>query len=79
MDEPMNYALISPEGVVENIIWLRAANKEEFPNAVLCEEAIVSIGDLYVDGAFVFLNSGGGGGVESPVAPEIQAEGEQPA
>lgn len=75
--DPKTYALIE-NGVVINLIWLDPTNALDFPNAVLCEEAIVSIGDLYVDGAFVFLNAGGGG-VESPVAPEIQAEGEQPA
>ena len=53
MDDPMNYALISEEGVVENIIWLCAANKEDFPNAVCVEDRPVAIGDCYHDGVFM--------------------------
>ena len=52
MDEPMNYALILPEGVVENIIWLSPANKDDFPNAVCVEDRPVAIGDNYASGVF---------------------------
>lgn len=74
---PKTYALVE-NGVVINLIWLDPMNASDFPNAVSCDGIFPSIGDLYVDGAFVFLNAGGGG-VESPVTPEIQSEGEQPA
>ena len=52
MNEPMNYALISPEGVVENIIWLSAANQSDFPNAVCVFDRPVAIGDSYANGVF---------------------------
>lgn len=52
MDEPMNYALVSPDGVVENIIWLCAGNEGDFPNAVCAEDLPVAIGDCYINGVF---------------------------
>ena len=52
MDEPMNYALVSPDGVVENIIWLCAGNEGDFPNAVCAEDLPVAIGDCYANGVF---------------------------
>lgn len=52
MDEPMNYALISPDGIVENVIWLCAANQNDFPNAVCVANRPVEIGDRFTDGIF---------------------------
>lgn len=52
MNEPKNYALISPDGIVENIIWLCAANQADFPNAVCTENRPVAIGDCYTGGVF---------------------------
>ena len=52
MDEPMNYALISPDGIVENVIWLCAANQNDFQNAICVASRPVTIGDVYTDGVF---------------------------
>lgn len=51
MDEPVNYALVE-NGVVTNIIWLCPSNAGDFPGAVCVSDRPVTIGDLYVEGAF---------------------------
>lgn len=75
--DPKVYALVE-NGVVTNLLWLNPGNAFDFPGAVLCDGENVKIGDLYVDGAFVLLNAGGGGSGDL-VEPEIETEGEQPA
>ena len=52
MDEPMNYALISSDGIVENVIWLCEANQNDFPNAICVTNRPVEIGDCFADGVF---------------------------
>lgn len=74
MENPKNYALIT-DGVVVNILWLSPKNADEFPGVICIEDQPISIGDLYVDGAFIHVDASGAG---DPVEPEIQAEGEQP-
>ena len=56
MDEPMNFALVGGDGIVNNVIWLCASNRGDFPNAVCVADRPVAIGDLYAGGG------GGGGG-----------------
>ena len=53
MDEPMNYALIGEDGVVNNIIWLCSANRNDFAIAICVANRPVAIGDLYQNGVFL--------------------------
>lgn len=52
MDEPMNYAILSEDGTVSNIIWLCSANRIDFPDAICVANCPVAIGDVYQDGVF---------------------------
>ncbi len=52
MDEPMNFAIVE-DGVVVNVIWLSASNREDYPNSVCVANRAVAIGDQYIDGAFL--------------------------
>lgn len=51
MDEPMNFALVGGDGIVNNVIWLCASNRGDFPNAVCVADRPVAIGDLYAGGS----------------------------
>lgn len=47
----MRYAIIQ-DNIVTNIIVLRDANAQDFPEAVSLSDRPVAIGDNYVDGKF---------------------------
>jgi hypothetical protein len=51
MEQPVNYALVA-DGIVTNVIWLRASNANDFPNAVNVGDQLVAAGDAYADGIF---------------------------
>lgn len=52
MDEPMNYAIIGEDGMVNNVIWLCSANRGDFPNAICIANRPVEIADHYENGVF---------------------------
>jgi hypothetical protein len=49
---PRTFALIK-NGVVVNIISMYAKNLKDFPNTVLATDCPVTIGDQYIEGAFM--------------------------